>query len=66
MDPTGQVDLSPSVAPEPDGDVLELDRQRLRIFHAVELAVTTGHEGYVLMLDEAQVIRDASEPILTW
>ncbi len=35
----------------------EVDLAR-SLFHAVELALTTGHEGYVLMLDEAQVIRD--------
>ncbi|MDX6218078.1 MAG: hypothetical protein QOG99_3662 [Frankiales bacterium] len=39
------------------GRALELDVGR-NLFAAVEAALDTGHEGFALMLDEAQVIKD--------
>jgi hypothetical protein len=39
------------------GRAVELDVSR-NLYDVVEAALDTGHEGFVLMLDEAQVIRD--------
>ena len=39
------------------GKAVELDLSR-NLYDAVEAALDTGHEGFALLLDEAQVIRD--------
>lgn len=41
------------------GRALELDVSR-NLYDAVEAALDTGHDGFLLMLDEAQVLRDES------
>ncbi len=50
-------DVSLSIAP---GSEREQDLAK-QIFDTVELAVVKGREGVVLLLDEAQLIRDASQ-----